>query len=88
MISRDQVQAIVDQGISFRITEGDLWAIRRIVGRYHVGEPARVVARGVARKIKGFGELDRGTRAEVLRAARNAHRDNRRVYFDVVGWRP
>ena len=43
------------------------------------------VARSVARKIKGFGKLDRRLQAAILRHARRAHFTNRAEYSAVMG---
>lgn len=58
------------------LSAGDANAIARIVGREHVGEPARLVARRMSRKVKGFKRLDRGLQAAILRHARRVHRGN------------
>ncbi len=50
--------------------------IRNIVGRCHVSDSNRHVARVVANKIKGWKGLDAGTRLYVVSCAIECHRGN------------
>jgi hypothetical protein len=83
-MDREQIQRTVNAFDVRHLTAGDANAIDRMVGREHVAEPARLVARRIADRIKCFRKLDRGLQAAILRHARKSHFRNRKVFTD---WR-